>query len=323
MTRSSWSRTSPPTRHLLPRPRRLPRPRPEPPEDDSQSRITLRLPESVKVRAEEAANQIGQSLNAWLVDAVRDVLDAAASAPGSTSRRPQPDQRHGRRRAAASRSGAGSADPPSLHPTSRTRRVSVMHTFETPGATTIEVRASAGHVNVATDDTDRTTVELTPLNAAGEEASPRPGVEQSRHTVVVHLPRSYGRACSGRARRSRSTSPVPHGISLDLQTGSADLRATGSSRKPSCSTGSGRHRRSTRSPAPRSSRPGPARSRPAGSTEALSSAPARDVNVERASPARQVELRRLGDGWSPRPARATSRWAGWAAGCRPRPAPAA
>ena len=45
------------------------------PEDDSQSRITLRLPESVKVRAEEAANRIGHSLNAWLVDAVRDALD--------------------------------------------------------------------------------------------------------------------------------------------------------------------------------------------------------------------------------------------------------
>ena len=45
------------------------------PEDDSQSRITLRLPESVNERAEEAANAIGQSLNAWLVDAVRDALD--------------------------------------------------------------------------------------------------------------------------------------------------------------------------------------------------------------------------------------------------------
>ncbi len=52
---------------------------PEPLEDDNQSRITLRLPESVKVRAEEAANRTGQSLNAWLVDAVRDVLDATAS----------------------------------------------------------------------------------------------------------------------------------------------------------------------------------------------------------------------------------------------------
>ncbi len=52
-----------------------PPPAPPGPEDDSQSRITLRLPESVKVRAEEAANAIGQSLNGWLVDAVRDALD--------------------------------------------------------------------------------------------------------------------------------------------------------------------------------------------------------------------------------------------------------
>ena len=50
-------------------------PSPPEPEDDNQSRITLRLPESVKARAEEAANRIGQSLNAWLVDAVRDALD--------------------------------------------------------------------------------------------------------------------------------------------------------------------------------------------------------------------------------------------------------
>ena len=45
------------------------------PEDDGQSRITLRLPESVKLRAEEAASGAGQSLNAWLIDAVRDALD--------------------------------------------------------------------------------------------------------------------------------------------------------------------------------------------------------------------------------------------------------
>ena len=52
-----------------------PPPAPPAPDDDNQSRITLRLPESVKVRAEEAANAIGQSLNGWLVDAVRDALD--------------------------------------------------------------------------------------------------------------------------------------------------------------------------------------------------------------------------------------------------------
>ncbi|MDN4173399.1 toxin-antitoxin system HicB family antitoxin [Nocardioides sp. SOB77] len=41
------------------------------PEDDSVARITLRLPESVKARAEELAARSGQSLNTWLVGVVR------------------------------------------------------------------------------------------------------------------------------------------------------------------------------------------------------------------------------------------------------------
>lgn len=68
--------------HLETEPPVAPMP-PEPPappavgevEDGSQSRLTLRLPESVKTRAEEAATRVGQSLNSWLVDAVRDALD--------------------------------------------------------------------------------------------------------------------------------------------------------------------------------------------------------------------------------------------------------
>ena len=58
-----------------PAPPTTPTPSAAEPEDDSQSRITLRLPESVKLRAEEAAARVGHSLNAWLVDAVRDALD--------------------------------------------------------------------------------------------------------------------------------------------------------------------------------------------------------------------------------------------------------
>ncbi|MPZ94991.1 MAG: toxin-antitoxin system HicB family antitoxin [Propionibacteriales bacterium] len=42
-------------------------------EDGPVSRITLRLPESLKQRAEEAAAKRGQSLNTWLVAAVRMV----------------------------------------------------------------------------------------------------------------------------------------------------------------------------------------------------------------------------------------------------------
>ena len=39
--------------------------------DGAVARITLRLPEALKQRAEEAAGKRGQSLNTWLVNAVR------------------------------------------------------------------------------------------------------------------------------------------------------------------------------------------------------------------------------------------------------------
>ena len=40
-------------------------------EDGPMVRLTLRLPESLKSRAEEAASRRGQSLNTWLINAVR------------------------------------------------------------------------------------------------------------------------------------------------------------------------------------------------------------------------------------------------------------
>jgi hypothetical protein len=48
-----------------------PPPAPEDLEDGNLSRITLRIPESVKAKAEERANEAGQSLNTWLVNVVR------------------------------------------------------------------------------------------------------------------------------------------------------------------------------------------------------------------------------------------------------------
>jgi hypothetical protein len=48
-----------------------PPPAPEDLEDGSLSRITLRIPEAVKAKAEEKAADAGQSLNTWLVNIVR------------------------------------------------------------------------------------------------------------------------------------------------------------------------------------------------------------------------------------------------------------
>lgn len=44
---------------------------PEPDDDGSVARVTLRIPETVKVRAEELAATAGQSLNAWIVAVLR------------------------------------------------------------------------------------------------------------------------------------------------------------------------------------------------------------------------------------------------------------
>jgi HicB-like protein involved in pilus formation len=44
-------------------------------DEGGTSRINLRLPESLKVRAEEAADKEGLSVNAWLVRAVAAALD--------------------------------------------------------------------------------------------------------------------------------------------------------------------------------------------------------------------------------------------------------
>jgi HicB-like protein involved in pilus formation len=53
-------------------------PEPEPTEsepiddaDDTVARITVRIPEGLKGRAEQAAADLGQSLNAWIVQAIR------------------------------------------------------------------------------------------------------------------------------------------------------------------------------------------------------------------------------------------------------------
>src|SRR3569623_192655 len=48
-----------------------PPPAPEDVDDGNLARITLRIPESVKAKAEERAAEAGQSLNTWLVNVVR------------------------------------------------------------------------------------------------------------------------------------------------------------------------------------------------------------------------------------------------------------
>ena len=61
-------------------------------EDETVARITLRLPESLKARAEELAGRRGQSLNTWLVNAARSAatvninISAIPWGPGAPGR---------------------------------------------------------------------------------------------------------------------------------------------------------------------------------------------------------------------------------------------
>lgn len=67
--------------------------RPPPPEDDGgTSRITLRLPEHLKLQIEEAAGRDGLSVNAWLVRATADALGPRSA--DRSSRRGQPGGQH-------------------------------------------------------------------------------------------------------------------------------------------------------------------------------------------------------------------------------------
>ena len=63
-----------------------------PPTQDSDegpaARFTLRLPEPLKVRIEEAAAKEKVSVNAWLVRSVTASLDGAGKAPGEARRTP-------------------------------------------------------------------------------------------------------------------------------------------------------------------------------------------------------------------------------------------
>jgi HicB family len=61
-------------------------------DDEPVARITLRLPESLKTRAEELASKRGQSLNTWLVNAARNAvtvninISAVPMGPGAPGR---------------------------------------------------------------------------------------------------------------------------------------------------------------------------------------------------------------------------------------------
>ncbi|WP_160010666.1 toxin-antitoxin system HicB family antitoxin [Nocardioides sp. AX2bis] len=89
LDRRSWSRDARCARSSTAGPGLAPPAPPESDEDGGVARITLRLPEHLKNKAEEAAAGAGQSLNTWLVTVVRDATrDGAARVDVDLSSRP-------------------------------------------------------------------------------------------------------------------------------------------------------------------------------------------------------------------------------------------
>jgi hypothetical protein len=58
----------------------------EPGDDDNSARVTVRLPEAVKKRAEAAAQNAGQSLNTWIVQALRRATTSDSTSHRSSRR---------------------------------------------------------------------------------------------------------------------------------------------------------------------------------------------------------------------------------------------
>ena len=101
-----------------------------------------------------------------------------------------------------------------------------MHTFQTPGRTTLVVRSGAGHVTVTAADTDVTSVELTALNSLGEDAVGRHGRGAAARLGRRRRPPAPQRP----VRQGPAVAVViscPTGTHLQVKAESADIRATG------------------------------------------------------------------------------------------------
>jgi hypothetical protein len=71
----------------------------EPEDDGAVARVTLRIPDAVKARAEELASRSGHSLNTWLVNVVRHATrESAVTVDIDLSSIPFASQRPGSRR---------------------------------------------------------------------------------------------------------------------------------------------------------------------------------------------------------------------------------
>jgi DUF4097 and DUF4098 domain-containing protein YvlB len=113
-----------------------------------------------------------------------------------------------------------------------------MQTFQTGGPVDVVVRTGGGQVSITAQDTPESTVELTALNSAGEEAAAAARVEHSHGVLLVDVPRRPHALFRG-GPQVRVQITCPTGSTLQVRAESADVRADGSYATADLVSGSG------------------------------------------------------------------------------------
>ena len=238
------------------------------------ARISLRLPESLKVRLEAAAARDGVSVNTWLVQAL--VRHAPRRAAPILRRQPPPPHRlrpelkgvamfplppkgdahwvyddpsgvpetpapvQVTRSRSATRSSSASRSPPL-----RRRRPPEMaeHRFHTPEPVELEIKVPSGDIDIETIDGDESVISLD----GDEKLIEMTEVRQEGRRIVVELKgkKAFGLTISigdfsfGSGSHLRVRARVPHGSTPVLSTAAADMKVRGRVRSLEVKSASG------------------------------------------------------------------------------------
>ena len=196
-------------------------------------RITLRLPEQLKARVDDAAARLGVSVNTWLVRAVANAMEPSPRPPSDSRRAPVV------RRLAVHRLGALAPARPHPHrhpgrPAGGTHPCpeegAAMPTFDTPGPSRPASRSSSGSVRVRADDRHDTVVTVRPRNersSADVAAAEQTLVTFSAGELLVRSTSRPRLLFFGSGPEIDVDVVLPAGSSVDVRTTAGEITCAG------------------------------------------------------------------------------------------------
>ena len=223
-----------------------------PDDEGDTSRITLRLPEPLKGRAEELAAQRGQSLNTWIVNAVRAATTArrrrstsarrapappAATAPPTSACRAGSADRARRRTRHDLHCTTDTASPTSTRPKGTSHDHHPRDPLRHHRPDQPQGRAAVGRHEPARHRRHRHRRSASSRTASTAPSSPSSFTVEARgNDVVVLAPKERDAASRfGKGAPSTSRSSSPRAAPSTLKTGSGDVAAraaSATSRRP-------------------------------------------------------------------------------------------